>query len=250
MNKRKYYPKVAIDMFFVQGDWTKWFLGIITIVYVIQVFFAIKSGNSQDDFFVSSFVASNIYMFVIGIIAAYVFLPFYVRNGVTRRDYFKGAFLAAIGLSLTIMVYSLILTGLERLIINIGNLPLVIDNTSIEFFEKDEDMNLLGQIIKSIVVSPFISLESNWLISLVLTCLNFIVSYLIGWLIGTGYYRYGWLIGFGFIGIAIGLMMLWDYLWGSGVDIPIFGLILGSVVFIAIILRTLYALINRVAIRL
>src|SRR5690606_5023056 len=123
-------------------------------------------------------------------------------------------------------------------------------NTSIEFFEKDEDMNLLGQIIKSIVVSPFISLESNWLISLVLTCLNFVVSYLIGWLIGTGYYRYGWLIGFGFIGIAIGLMMLWDYLWGSGVDIPIFGLILGSVVFIAIILRTLYALINRVAIRL
>ena len=35
------------------------------------------------------FVSSNIYMLVIGIIAAYAFLQYYVSSGVTRKDYLK-----------------------------------------------------------------------------------------------------------------------------------------------------------------
>jgi len=250
MNKRKIYPKVARDLFHVQGNWTWWYLGIITVVYIVLVIIGLKIGDSQEDFFVFSFVSSNIYMFVIGIIAAAVLLPYYIRHGVTRRDYFKGAFLAVIWLSLAIMAFSLVLAGLEWAIIKLGNLPLVIDNKSAEFLGIDTDWPLLAQIFGALVISPFITLENNWLISLILTCLNFICSYLIGWFLGAGYYRYGWLRGFIFIGISIALMVLWDYLWGSGLKISLIGSILGSVVFIALVLRIIYAITNRVAIRL
>ena len=252
MNRRKNYLKVASDLFFVQGRWTKWFLVIITLVYIKQAVFALLNNNPEEDFYAFSFVSSNIYMFVIGIIAACVMLSYYVRNGVTRRDYFKGALLAVIGLSLAIIAYSLVITGLERLIIKLGNLPLIIDNKAAELFawtDYDEGV-LVAKIIGALVISPFIDLESNWLVSLVLACLNFVASYLIGWLIGAGYYRFGWLWGFGFIGTAIVLMVLWDYIWSIGFEISQIGSILGSVVFIVLVSGLIYTITSRVAIRL
>lgn len=264
MTKRKnHYLKVGIDMFTVQGGWTVWFLGIITIVHLVKALIAIKMGSSQEDFLVSSFVSSNMFLLVIGIIAVFGFLPFFVKNGITRKDFFKGSVLAAIGLALLLISYSLLITGIEYAIVHFTNIPLVIDNSTTGTFSQGEGDILIARIIKMVFVSPFIALDNNWFVSILLVGLNFISSYSFGMLIGSGYYRYGWVAGFGFIGISIVLMILWDLLWGSELGEPLSGLLgikslelpviasaIGSVLIIAVILRLIRGLTSRVVIKL
>lgn len=249
MNKGKKHSKIAFDLFAAQGGWTVWFLGIVTIIQIIKTIISIKTGSTQEDFFVSSFVSNSIYMFVIGIIAAYAFLPFFVKNGVTRKDYYKGAILAVIGLSFALLIFSLVIAGIEHGIMKIAHLPMVFDNSSAELLGQDEGDGLIAMIVKMIVVSPYVSLEANWLVSIVLAYLNMISHYVIGWLIGAGYYRHGWIAGFGYIAMSIVFMMGWDLLWGSemgeplssilGVisfNIPVLVSIIGSILIIAFVL--------------
>lgn len=263
MKRKAVYPKVAGDLFFAQGGWSIWFLGIITIVHIVKAVVAFNTGSPQEDFYGSSTVSSNIYIFIIGIIGAYAFLPMYVQNGVTRKDYFKGAILAVIGLSVAIVLFSVLLTGLEYLLVKYANLPVEIDNSKIISFDEDGDDNIIATIVKMMVVSPYVSLSGNWLLSLVVSCFNLITSYFIGWLIGAGYYRYGWFIGLGFIGLSIVFMMSWDMLWGIEVseplstwigvgswDLPVLVSFLGSFAIIGIILTIIRTITRKVIVKL
>lgn len=263
MKKKNRYPKVALDMFAAQGAWSLWFLGIITTIHIIKTIISINTGSTQEDFYLSSFVSFNIYMFIIGIIAAYSFLPFYVKNGVTRKDYYKGSIIATLVLSVVLVIISLLITGLEHGMLNIANLPITFDQSLTEMMEEDDGGILIAMIVKMIVVSPYIGLTSNWLVSIVLACLNLVSSYVIGWLIGAGYYRYGWIIGFGFIGMAIVLMTSWDILWGSEIAAPLSGLLgftsidvpfivsfLVSVMIIAFVLWIIRAITRKVVVKL
>lgn len=263
MKKKAVYPKVAGDLFVVQAGWSVWFLGIITIVHIVKAVVAFNTGSPHEDFYVSSNISSNIYIFIIGIIGAYAFLPIYVQNGVTRKDYFKGAIFAAIGISVAIVLFSVLLTGLEYLLVKFANLPLEIDHSNINNIAGDDDDNMIATIVKMMVVSPYVSLSGNWLLSLVVSSFNLITSYLIGWLIGAGYYRYGWFIGLGFIALSIVLMMSWDMLWGipvseplstwigaSSLDLPVLVSFLGAFVIIGIILTIIRTLTRKVVVKL
>jgi hypothetical protein len=91
MKQPKNYPKVAIDMFFVQGIWASGFLGIMLLIQIVKsVLFIFNDNNGVNTYYDATFIASNIFMLVIGIISAVGFIPHYVSNGVTRKDYFKG----------------------------------------------------------------------------------------------------------------------------------------------------------------
>lgn len=93
----KIYPKVARDVLFVQGRWTIWFLGILVIIHIIQTIAFLFTEGGMNDFYARVYIAGNIYMFVIGILSSVSILPAFVKNGVTRRDYFKGAILGTLG---------------------------------------------------------------------------------------------------------------------------------------------------------
>ncbi|CAM4287625.1 hypothetical protein BAMA_04055 [Bacillus manliponensis] len=186
--------KVARDMFFVQLIWSSWYLLFLLTANIIIGILITRRGVIEGDFLEGGFIdfshhSSRVFMLVIGIISAYAFIRFYVKQGVTRKDYFFGAALGSIGLSLVIPVLCTILSGIQHIIINIFQFSPVIDNT------------------------PFLGSYTNWFSIIIVYTLNIFTYYIIGWLIGAGYHRYGWIIGFGFIALGIACASLLEFLW-------------------------------------
>ncbi|MEK5444343.1 MULTISPECIES: hypothetical protein [unclassified Fredinandcohnia] len=212
------FPRVAKDIFFVQLMWTGGFLGIMLIVNIVKLIFAGIKGNEAEGFFSSIFVAGNIYMLIIGILAIY-FLPHFVGNGVTRKDYFIGTVLASIGLSIIIPIITLLVSVLERLILNI--LDITLKGQTIN--EVDVDGAVIGDIVQSIIISPYVDPQSNLFLAISVLSLNLLVIYLIGWLISSSFYRFDTVVGIGFILIGLNLKMLKDTFLRISLDLPIPG---------------------------
>ena len=198
MNQKAVYPKVATDLFWIQLFWSFGFLGVMFVIHIIKVILGSITGNEINNYFSIVYVAANIFMLVIGIISTYSFLGFYVGNGVTRRDYFKGATLSTIALSIAIPVIASIISALERLFINLTNLYTVDSNP---FVSKGiaEESNLIGDIVKSVVISPFVDLQDNWLLAILIFSLTLFTYFVVGWFIGTSFYRFNILIGLGVV---------------------------------------------------
>ncbi len=209
-------PKVAVDMFYEQMQWTRWYLGVILVIHIIEVFFKATRGGEVSSFFVSVAISSsNIYMLVIGIIAGLFFLPYYVQNGVTRKDQFYGAAIAMLGLAAAITLISLIVSLIEVSLVKIFNLPVVFESISGNLAETDAENNLLAAIIFFIVLAPFVSPDMNLLLSMLLVILNMVFYYLMGWLITAAFYRYNRKIGFAYIALTILLFFIKGVLWGD-----------------------------------
>ncbi|PIB49211.1 hypothetical protein, partial [Pseudomonas sp. 2822-17] len=68
MNQLRIFPKVAIDMFWVQLQWTLGFLGVMLAIHIFRVIASLYRGTDVDTYFNAVFIAANIFMFVIGII--------------------------------------------------------------------------------------------------------------------------------------------------------------------------------------
>ncbi len=212
------FPRVAKDIFFVQLMWTGGFLGIMLIVNIVKLIIAGIKGNEAEGFFSSIFVAGNIYMLIIGILAIY-FLPHFVGNGVTRKDYFIGTVLASIGLSIIIPIITLLVSVLERLILNM--LDITLKGQTIN--EVDVDAAVIGDIVQSIIISPYVDPQSNLFLAISVLSLNLLVIYLIGWLISSSFYRFDIVVGIGFILIGLNLKMLKDTFLRISLDLPIPG---------------------------
>lgn len=204
MNQPRNFTKVASDMFFVQGMWAAGFLGVMLIVQIIKIVTATFSDHEVNAFFDATFIAANIFMLVIGIISAIGFIPHYVGNGVTRKDYFKGAILGTIGLSIAIPIVSAIVTSLFSLILNLLNLRINI--VSFENNVNDPDGNIIGHLVTSVIFSPHIELSSSWLLAILIFALNIFTYYCAGWLIGSAFSRWG-VIG-GLLSIVIGFIVI------------------------------------------
>lgn len=100
--------RVSTDMFIQQGSWSMGFLFVVLLIYIgvgigTSMGVNVREGIAEEDFFSITYRSTKGFMLVIGIISAYGFLSYYVRNGITRRDFFKGAALGGrlsiIGLS-------------------------------------------------------------------------------------------------------------------------------------------------------
>lgn len=260
LRKASIFPKVATDLFWVQLFWAFGFLGIMFAIHIVKIILAINSDNDIELYFVSTFVASNIFMLVVGIISSYGFLPHYVSNGVTRKDYFKGAALASVGLSIALPVISSIVSGIELLILKIFNMSTIFSTTFGERVDMEED-GIVGEIIQSIIIAPYVDPQGNWLLAIFIVTLNLLTFYLLGWLIGSAFYRYGVVIGIVFIAISIVLLLLENALLSIGLGLTVsdrfttydFSLpisILGIVVMIIIVLWLIRQLTKRVAIKM
>lgn len=192
--------KVTRDMFIEQLKWSLWFIGINIIIHLAMSYFFVKYRfENISDF--TQFVSASItiYMLVIGIIAGSSFLNYYSRLGVTRKDYFYGAALAAIMLSFTLIIISDILAIVEISVFNLMNVSL-----------KSNIFNGL-----------------NWVEPTFSIGLNGLIYYLIGWFINMGYYRFNWKVGLLFILVSMMFLTIHGMTWVDKLfDIP--GVITGS----------------------
>lgn len=218
MNQQSISQKVAKEMFLVQLGWAGGFLGIILLINIIKSFISGFQGDDVEGFFSTIFIAGNIFMLVVGIITIH-FLPHYVGMGVTRRDYFFGALVASIGLSIFIPIVAIVISALEQIIFNMINLPYKVQTIN----DVNIDDNILGDILQTIIISPHVAPQENWLLATLVLIINFFIYYLMGWLIGVSFYRLDVISGILFIFIAIVLKMLKDTFLRIALDLPAVG---------------------------
>lgn len=211
---------IGLDLLILQLIWSLWALGIFILINIVQRVFM----SSVDSFYNAGYIASNIYMFVIGIIAI-SFLTYYVEHGITRKKYFYGNVIASIGLSIIIPIILYILSLIEEFIINFFT-AITIDKNTLDGVltnvMTDVDGNIIAEIILSMILTPFINPGTNLFLSLALFSLNIFVFYIVGWLIGAAFQRLGVIGGILFIFIGIALITVKDSMIRLSMNIPLF----------------------------
>lgn len=220
MKQSSIFPKVVKDMFWVQLKWTFWFFGIMLAINIFNIVRSIIQGSNVDTYYNAVFVGANIFMFVIGIISIY-FLSHYVEKGVTRKDYFKGSLLAAIGLSVVIPIISFCISIIIQFIIN--NIVNISFNSPhmINDVVQETDSHMIGDIVQSFILTPYIDPKSHFILAMAVFSLNIFMYYVIGWLISASFYRFETVIGLGFILIALIFLMIEDALLRISLDLPV-----------------------------
>jgi hypothetical protein len=185
----KIYRRVAIDLTLIQLKWSAWFLAIVFLIYI--AFRSLGGGmevNGQDMehflFLDFNYQPSRIFMLVIGIISVSGFLTFFVKQGVTRRDYFYGAAISSAALTLILLIFAIVVTGAELL--------------------------LIPEAEKASIAPRY----DSWFFTTVVYGFNILVYHSAGWLIGAGFYR-SYISGYGSIVAAVLLIGASEILWSS-----------------------------------
>lgn len=218
MNDRQISLKVAKDVFLIKIIWTLAFLGIVLIVNIAKVGYAYFQGNETEGFFNTSFVASNFFMFIIGLLAI-EFLPYFVGIGVTRKDYFIGTSIQTFGLALGIAIITSFIFLVEKFILKLIDLPYKTQNIN----ELDLDGNILGDTIQMIILSPYVDPHENLMLATFILFTNVLILYVLGWMISSAFYSHGTVYGLVSVLIAIIIKMLKDNLLRVALDLPTIG---------------------------
>lgn len=247
MKNKPIYLKIASDLFWFQLKWTIPFFSIILLVHLIQNAPAITKGSPVEDFLLTSYISSNIYMFIIGIISAAVFLPFCVKNGLTRKDYFKGSILGSSGLAVALVLASATIAGVEHLVIQLTDFPYGIESINVLEDAKDMENNIIAIIITGMIFSPIIDPSHGWFLTLFLFSVNLFTYFVMGWMIGAAFYRMK-LIGFAVLALFIGLLRIRNLVWESG--LPLYASMACLFVLIGIVLWIIKLLSRRVTVKL
>jgi hypothetical protein len=197
MKSENNYKKVAFDLSWIQLGWSLWFFAIVFIVYVVFRSFGENitiniNGNyiGEESFLSFIYQPAKIYMLVLGIISVSGFLTFYVKSGITRKNYFLGAALSSVVVTCTLMVLAGIVAAVER-----SFLP------SIESF-------------------TFMGSDTSWIVAIVVQTLNILVYFMAGWFIGAGFYR-SVVLGMLTIVVAIVFVAISDMLWEHEIKNPL-----------------------------
>lgn len=215
--------KVALDIFFTQMSWAVGYLFVLLIIFAVRIittlipsieFTIFKGGAEIDSYSTMIFYSSNIFMFVIGIVAAYGFLQYFVSNGVTRKHYFIGATLGSFGVALAMPIIAKLALLVEKV------LPLDFANNTKIVEPNDE---LVEQVIQNILFFLHIDLDNSWLLGIVLFALTIFCYYVAGWLIGISFYRFGGIVGLFSIPLVVILLLLYSEMISIALDAPILG---------------------------
>ncbi|AUD13199.1 MULTISPECIES: hypothetical protein [Planococcus] len=183
------YRRVAAAVFSDMFKWSLWFFSILFVIHLVRVFWLNGDTNQIEGFFVFSQYSVNIFMLVVGIMSAYVFMSRHIQQGVSRKDSYLGTALAALALSAFATLVPLAVNGLQHLLAETISLPVELDTVSA--FET----------------------TGGWFAAAIALFLNTLTFFLAGWVISIGYYRFGWIAGFGFIALSFVIFGLNDYLW-------------------------------------
>lgn len=207
MKKSSILLKTTSEMFFSQFIWAiYYFVAVVVIYIVLNILFNVNSGieTTTGSFFMYSNDITQMFMLIIGIIAP-SFLSYFISNGVTRKNIFKGSVLAAGGLSVIMVLIIGALSGIISFLMNLMNLPVI----TTSFVSEGGVLGTIGNVFS---IFLFYSLY-------------LFVHYLIGWFIGAGFYKFGWLIGIGFVAAAILFASLLEWI---GLSLFIWGDLIGD----------------------
>lgn len=186
MKRQKIFPIVFKDLFKEQLKWTFATFGlIILIVYLFNVVQGMIKGTGVDDFYHLMLLAGNIYMFVIGIYSI-GFLKYLLEHGVSRANYFKGTLASSFCLALIIPIATLLIYHIQKVILS----PFVIFNESnINDVAKDitGTNTLLDDFIVAAITTPYVDIEQQTFLALVIFFINLLFYYIAGWLIGVAF---------------------------------------------------------------
>lgn len=213
--KKQLSLKVAKDMLWHQGSWTLAFLGIVLLIHIFNVVKGIMLGDEFDSYYHSVYVAGNIYMFVIGIISIY-FLTHFVEHGVPRKKYFFGSLLAAVGLAMMIPLVSFVIFIIEQFFFHPTFKIMEINNIM-----TDIDDSIIGYIVGSFVVTPYVDPSEQWLLAIGVFSLNLFIYYIFGWLISASFHRFRTIGGLAFIAIGLLVVMFIDTCLRYTLQLPI-----------------------------
>jgi hypothetical protein len=231
--------KAARDMFVEQTKWSVWFIGIMMIVHVVFSIISWRFNFAIGDLFAFSSGSTSVYMLVIGIIAGSAFLAFYVKQGVTRRDYYCGAVLAAFGLAFALALTFYVFSYIEWGIFAVLNLPITLEPMTLDFG------------------------INHWLVLILLYTINSFIYYLIGWAINLGFYRYNVLVGLVFCVLATVFVAFYGLFMVDGMaarakvealnqwyyDVPLPASVLVSLVLIGILLYVIRLLTKKIPVK-
>lgn len=225
MKHNTIYSKVAVDMFLKQSLWAFGFLGVLLLVHIGKIIASLFTDFEISSYFNQVFIAANIFMFVVGILCIN-FLPHFAQNGVTRKDYFKGSLLAALGLSVALPIITILISTFEQFIINlIGKITFQNPDINSVVQDIDTDGNIIGNIVSSVVqsfvVPPYVDPTSNWVLAIAIVSINIFIYYLIGWLISATFYKLGTIPGLGLIVVGAAILVLKDTLLRLTLELPI-----------------------------
>ncbi len=218
MNRTPFRMKVSFDVFLMQSIITLWYLGILLIIHFAPIFINFGNKNGFNDIYAKIYISGNIFMFVIGIIAAVGILPFYVKNGVTRKDSYIGIATGTMGLAIAIPIIAFLLNLITTPIFNWLDVP--IKPANLTEIAADPGDPFFAHLILSIVGPP--AIEGISFLSLALFMLNLFFYYVIGWMIGSGFYRSNGITGFLYIILAVFLFALNAQIWGKGLFVDLF----------------------------
>lgn len=214
MNKQKKKWLIAKDLTEYLSFAHLWYLGIIVVIFILMFIFLGRIEAPISDFLSFSHGSSKVYMLIMGIISAYYFIPMYVQMGVTRKQTVIGNAIGAVGGALTLVLLATIISGIQHLIFEGFDLTVANEESLFQivmnFPEGTESTHfLLGQ--------SFFAGLSRWLITLSSFWLSVLLDYMIGWLIGTGFYHRGVVGGVGTILIGMLLAAISDVFWNDGI---------------------------------
>ncbi|GEL77288.1 hypothetical protein [Tenuibacillus multivorans] len=178
------WKKVTKHMMYEQLKWAAIYFLVITLIHIGLAILSTIYAFERDDFITFSHSSVTIFMLTLGILSAYSFMPRLIQNGVTRKDYFMGGSVSAVGLTVVLTFAALVMTFLDYSLV-----------------KPEAVHSLLGEF------------SGNWTAVTLYYSISSLIMYYIGWFISIGYYRYGWVIGFVFIGISFILIGLNDHIW-------------------------------------
>ncbi|WP_028593435.1 hypothetical protein [Paenibacillus assamensis] len=195
---------VGLSMFHTIGTWMVWYIGILVVLHIGSIVVtyytgddvklshaALIQGEAGWSILNSALTSSKVFFLICGLLSMGGFIKYFVSNGVTRRDYYKGTAQSILYLSLSFTAAVAILYGLEFLI-----------------------MNMIG-------------LERNIHVPIVFylkMLFDVILFYVVGWFIAAGFYRMNVWLGMAFIAIAVWIAFIQSGIWGESVPIPLYKL--------------------------
>lgn len=239
MNSKNNSVKIATDLSWILLTWSAWFLSIVFIVYLVLRMIGgdveiNQQALSQQSFLTFAYRPAKVYMLVIGIISISSFLPFFVKQGITRKDYFVGSAISSVIVSFILMTMAGIVAIVEKI-----------------FIPTRETASFLGP-------------DASWFLIIAIFSLNILVYFMAGWLIGSGFYRFGGLGGMLYIVMAVVVVSISDILWefelknpiknlldfSSQWEIPFFISFLSTLLLIGIALITVRTTTKRIQIKM
>jgi len=217
----------------VAGYW-----GIMLTIYLVIITVILAVGDTDVSIWATSGgSAPKYFLMAVGVMLTTVYLPVYVGNGVTRRDYAIGASFYVLGVAAVYAVAMMLGFVLEHAIYTSADL--------MGGLEEPYPVRSVGDALSTLVAEFFVG-------SIYLVC---------GWLIGSCFYRFGNWVGIALIPVVlipaliteIGFDSLWfGHLINSGLDIErprlAFGVLL-AVVCVAVTWFVNFALIRAVGIK-